>query len=957
MTLNDWQIRFESHFSKLRDERRNTAAHPAVYALEHGMDADQVIGFKRDVNEAVRLAGRPAHGHRLVWAVYAAEVGYEYSGEEYWVTFSSQTSNWDDSNPSREYIRTAFKEFQTLYSGAEPRGRWANHFSIICWPITHAILPQDLQRELAHSLYRIRYDFNSALLADPVQLGRAIAQDAEVVAGSRFRQFAEDQLLVGQIAASLLLEEQDRSKSHIMPATLIRITNDLTKSRRSLEWLHDARQNASRVRSQPRTDGTGPHSHSSSTTNQNRTKPAPTDSGLKPSLSLRQRAKDTWSLYLRLPDGNALIRRMPELRDTLQNRGCYVAGTQGARLARGRFIHKGQDVALLSWPDPQEPLFRFEGVNEETNLRLAEAGCTLPAKHQWLFKIMNDGNADEIATQIVRPGESYILLRPAASQLELPRPAISQSLKCEGVVAYRLNVPEVVPTFDQEMIRRSGLSLSEGLWARPIGSLSTYTDSESSFAWSLPNRPMIQLGSDFEVSSVQLEFSRPSGEPVSNCTVQKLPAIVDLGKLDPSNFVLDVRAYRHGSSRVTSETYYIGILAADTEERAASVAAPFLMDISPARPSLEDVWEGRTAINIYAPKGTSAEFRVELAIRERTLPHVYTRRIALPCDEEHWTQYLKSVKHDKALRNALDAATKCSIEIDCGPLGHGELSLDRQPNPIRWVSREQNSGCLLRLEELDKQVGVSCSTYSFSRPMEPTQFAGDPKAEFRETEANLYLAETNTKVRASVIAAAPVRSFVALRERPYIPMLPRSEATVRKLLAAYHLWYSSRIVGDASAFDRRENVVTGLSREIIRQLCGGSWVQMEATYQDRPNALALKHSISTKPTHLAAIPLIAQDSAITPERAAESAIDSISRLSLTHNFIEGVHDDHFSHALVDFAYRVLNQPESLQPEDGSGERMIIESLLQNPVLCRMVRFSYLIAESTEGSRAATAETR
>ena len=104
-----------------------------------------------------------------------------------------------------------------MYGGAEPRGRWANHFSIICWPITHAILPQDLQRELAHSLYRIRYDFDSALLANPVQLGRAIAQDAELVAGSRFRQFAEDQLLVGQIAASLLLEERDRSRSHILP--------------------------------------------------------------------------------------------------------------------------------------------------------------------------------------------------------------------------------------------------------------------------------------------------------------------------------------------------------------------------------------------------------------------------------------------------------------------------------------------------------------------------------------------------------------------------------------------------------------------------------------------------------------------------------------------------------------------------------------------------------------------
>jgi hypothetical protein len=379
MTLNDWQSRFELHFSGLRDERGSNSARPTVYALEHGLTADEVSDFVRDVRQSIRSTQRPAQGHRLVWTIYATEVGYGYSGEEYWATFSSQTSNWEDSNPNREYIRTAFKEFQTRYSGAEPRGRWANHFSIICWPITHAILPQDLQRELAYSLYRIRYDFDSALLADPMQLGRAIAHDAELVAGSRFTQFAEDPLLVGQIAASLLLEESDRSRSHIMSATLIRITDDLTKSRRSLEWLRDARQNASRVRSQPqpRIVSTGHSAHPPNQARQQRTRPALTNIGLKPSVSLRQTAKDRWSLYLRLPDGQALIRTMPELRDTLRNGGCHVAGTHGMRLARGRFLHKGQDVALLEWPDPREPLFRFEGVGEETNLHLAAAGCTL----------------------------------------------------------------------------------------------------------------------------------------------------------------------------------------------------------------------------------------------------------------------------------------------------------------------------------------------------------------------------------------------------------------------------------------------------------------------------------------------------------------------------------------------------------------------------------------------------
>jgi hypothetical protein len=381
------------------------------------------------------------------------------------------------------------------------------------------------------------------------------------------------------------------------------------------------------------------------------------------------------------------------------------------------------------------------------------------------------------------------------------------------------------------------------------------------------------------------------------------------------------------------------------------------MDVSPAKPSFEDMWEARTVVNIYAPKGTTAELRVQLAMGERRHPQTFTRKLALPCDEEQWTQYVRSIKRNKPYRNALDAANKCSIEIDCEPLGHGELTLTRQPSPIRWVSREQNSGCLLRLEELDKQAGVSCFTYSFSRPMEAVPFVDDPRTEFRATGANLYLAETTTQVHASVIAAAPIRSLLALREDPYIPALSSSEESVRKLLAAYHLWRSARIVGDASAFDRREIVLTGIYKELMRLLCGNSWVQMEHTYQGRPHALALKQSISTKPAHLSVIGLIAEANLITSEQAVETAVDSISQLSLSHNLIEGAHDARFSHALVDFAYRLLNRPESLKPEDSPGERIIIENLLRNPVLCRLARFSYLVANAGEESSTAMVETR
>src|SRR3712207_7713201 len=51
--------------------------------------------------------------------------------------------------------------FKRQFAGATPSGRWAEHFSIIAWPITHAILPRDLQQQLARILYDLRHSFSA----------------------------------------------------------------------------------------------------------------------------------------------------------------------------------------------------------------------------------------------------------------------------------------------------------------------------------------------------------------------------------------------------------------------------------------------------------------------------------------------------------------------------------------------------------------------------------------------------------------------------------------------------------------------------------------------------------------------------------------------------------------------------------------------------------------------------
>src|SRR5450631_4489388 len=163
MNLAVWQERLKRHFGDLRQQRSSIAApDKPIFGLEHGLTASEIEGLQVDVQEQI-LGSPPSNDQGLPWIVYACEIGYQYSGDEYWETFEACTPGWD-VNGERAWLRDQFHSFHSHFGGAKPSGPWADHFSIICWPITNAILPLDLQRQLAKVLYNMRGLFSADLL-------------------------------------------------------------------------------------------------------------------------------------------------------------------------------------------------------------------------------------------------------------------------------------------------------------------------------------------------------------------------------------------------------------------------------------------------------------------------------------------------------------------------------------------------------------------------------------------------------------------------------------------------------------------------------------------------------------------------------------------------------------------------------------------------------------------------
>lgn len=207
--LRHFHTTLDIHFRDLHEYRGKLEPASPVFALEHDLGEAHLLLLLGAVR-AVIEQGLPTRTRQLwlPFVVYAAEEGYDYVGDEYWPSFEQATPGW--RNDQRPWLKEQFLKFAKEFGGAVPAGAFAKHFTIISWPITHAVLPTYLQRQLAQLLYEFRTGLSTSLLSDPDELGMRLAVRAQGYT-ERFRIFCQNTALLGQVAAALLSGDDEES--------------------------------------------------------------------------------------------------------------------------------------------------------------------------------------------------------------------------------------------------------------------------------------------------------------------------------------------------------------------------------------------------------------------------------------------------------------------------------------------------------------------------------------------------------------------------------------------------------------------------------------------------------------------------------------------------------------------------------------------------------------------------
>jgi hypothetical protein len=952
MNLNAWQERLATHFAQLRDERVNRGVHASVYALEHGLSDVDLADVSREIHAFLQNSG-PSRRHYLAWVVYSAEIGYQYSGEEYWDTFGRLTPNWDNS--FRDQIRDSYYDFHLNFKATRPRGRWAEHFKIICWPITHAILPQDLQRELAQVLYELRGAFTLELLHDPDRLGKHIL-DAASNSGSRFRKFAEDHLLVGQISTALLLSDEERHSALILSTALDRITRDLDLNRKSRDWLSYARQRAQQVTIRGLSKSVTEYEAESILETSGSLTPRQRDVlelGLEPELFLVKTGAHAWAVLLKLPDLSRLIRRFPMLRDAVANQRCTIAGAEHRSFPKGYLLYGNQEVILARWPAPDEILIKFEQPQKELDYLLT-AECLLRPGPTWLFKVLADGIARHIRTGVVQPGSSYLVVSREQSALSYSSNLKSTKIdvSCEGVRAARLDIPEVVSKTYSEELDSLHLHVAGGLEVSPVGLPAAKWDDAGFAEWLLTDQPLIRIAADFNVDGILLNLVGPCPAKME-LQGPAWPLLVDLGKLDTGAYDLHVLVCRHDSESLISGHLQFMMREPRLWKGDTPRATPFSAHVSPATPTLEELWEGRVSIELVSPQKHRADCQIRFyasgsaaLICERQLGP-----LELPCSATEWSEAWQKITSDKQIQNAYDASAECELIVDGEELGRFVLRALRESKPLRWIVKQENSRYFLRFEQLDDHASVVFSRYPFRSPSESSALSESPISGFRVSEdGGLFVASTD-ECSASVVIPPTIHSLKWLSADVIIPQGARSETRLSQLLRTLEVWVRSRSVGNPFAVERKAAVKTALTNEIIGLLCGDEWLNWESKYALNLIPLSdLKNFISPAPRHG---PLGRDLVSKQPQLQARTVGEIVELLyKLCRSYLDlSVFSTARDHGVsrqewaIEFAYRMFLNPEAIREWAQQDFVPGVGYLLKNSVLCRAARFTVLVSDT------------
>lgn len=926
-TLAHLHDHLDVHFDALRRRRRQLDRPAPVFALEHGLEADDVALLQ----DAVRAAHRErllAHvGNRwwLPFVVHAAEAGYVYDGVEYWPIYAKATPGWTDSEYERDRLRDWFTKFSRDYDGAIPRGAWAKTFRKIAWPITHAVLPRYLQVQLAKMLSDYRTGW-LGLLDDPHELGIRLHSWSRHYS-DRLEKFCQNTELVGHVAVALLLSGDDEESAYIEAATLARIVDSLNSERQSRRWLQNARQSASTIRTrsfQPSASGRGQRAL------QKRI-PVATD----PKLQLR-RDGAAWRAYALLPDLRPLQLTLPAVYDELRRRRAVVAGAAQV-IPTGGLLFATPPIELCSWPGPGDSFLQLQHATREVNELIADQ-CRLTVGPWWVFRVRSGEPATEVKGKVVRPGHRYCVV--GAQELAPLEVSFCHRVEIalDGVTAYDLKMPSVLREAEITALVTAGLSVMSDVSISPVGVVTSSWDGEGSVEWLAGEPALIAIHAEHSPPRARLTID---GEPyLVEWPVGQADLFLSLDNLDVGDHEIVVTlADPETDGHKAGGTLVATIRDPKVQDDGAAPGEGIRLRTLPAQPSLTELWDGHAVVELDGPEGMTADLEVTICDGNGTELDSRRRRLSLPVSGDEWRHLFPTVRDD--LAKHYDEADVAHLAVSRAGVGFATLTCERGFKGLRWVlsNRHREGGYTARLIDRTDGDPVNVKFFPVEHPL-VAQVCDAEQPFVSPPRGGLLLATNGTEIAAHIVPPDPNKLLQLGDVQPAVPTAERSLTEANRLIRHHRLWSGAELPAHPFGVRERQRVLGAVTSAMAAMLASGRWASFErrilglaASDVDLDQARIL---VGDSPAQRDAARAIARN--FWRWNSAESFIEGFSEAAATLITSAGMPDRMKGSRLL---LQVASAPGELLDWEEADRNRYLRCILTDPVLIRAARFAVL----------------
>lgn len=931
-SLDCFQLELEQHF-RLLAAARIEAGHP-VFALEHGLSHDEVLKLEAALREQF-LADGLNDDHWLVWVVYAAEQGYNYDGEEYWHSFEERTKLWREYG-DRQKIRLWFIKFHKTYYGIRPTGAWASHFSIISWPITHAVLPRDLQEQLARSLFNARYRLGNIRSMSADNVGRLIAASSHDPS-ARFRFFLGQEELVGQIVLALL-EHSPGNVGPILPLTLERIVEDLNTVRTARDWLRDARvHTAPQFKLPVGARYVGTQNRLIKDHMQEDSRPRGEESAvrqvlLRPTLKVRRNLGDRWSVDISIPTFQPIANLSAENAAFIRCTRVIIPCTGTSRLPAGWLLSGLRQREITTWPNDGECLIQFE-ISPAPFDEILKSECRLPPGPVWPFKLNAFGIGQILLGRILQPEQRYLLL--SRHPISLGSYAQDCSIECNGLYGTILKVPKQVTDALNTSLIEIGLSASRSIKVEPVGLMPRQWDGEGSGEWLASEYPCFVIARDHDFDSYELILDGAERLEIP-CGLSNEPVLVRVGLLEVGRHTLTIST-RLSAKLGTEGTLTLFVRQPSVWVPGALSHAGMMVDMTPTEPSVDDFIGGEMELEIFGDISRSVSCSVILVDSlGKELDRSLVFKHGLPITKSIWDKVLSAfLLKDRDDLLYLKAAAGY-ISIDGEDLGGYRIPLARHYGPLRWFFHKRKGEVFIRLINDGDDEGLTTFFYEFRKPFDKTVLNPSDCIHGMPIIApgGLFIAEKGGIKHSVVIAPLKINGGFGGLQCELDSTSLDACTDIISLLNVSVAWHEVTLSG-ILAVNRRNKVLVALEDRVFALLCGNHWISLERKVREDPSNQKIWECLEAAVgNHISfAITLIKawRDHLTSDEALLKKRFAAISTKYEVCSEMK----------LIESAWHITSELHSFRDEAGAEINDLLHSLEQNKTLVRGARLLFL----------------